>query len=74
MAQIGNVIGFVDKRDVQGQAADSIATKANYITHSAINARLTAINGTLYSTSNLSKLNYNDKVYALRLNDDAGGI
>ena len=76
MAQIGIDVGhgFMDKRIVQGQTSDVLGTAANYASHAALNARLTAINGTLYSAANLTKYTYNDKVYALRLNDDAAGI
>ena len=42
---------------------------ADMLTIEAIRARLTAIDGTLYSAANLDKLTYNDMIYALRVND-----
>lgn len=71
-------LGFVDKtRATAGSVADSssaVATPANYASETAINARLTAINATLYSAANLDKMTFNDKVYALRLADDSGTL
>lgn len=74
MAEIGNGTGFVDKRIVQGANTDVRSTPANYASHASISARLTAINGTLYSSAKLVQLTYNDKLYALRVNDDPTSI
>lgn len=40
----------------------------------SLDARLNTINGTLYSQANLDKMTQNDKVYALRVNDDPGSF
>lgn len=74
MAQIGVAPEYTDKRKVAGSNTDPTSTPANYVTHTALNTRLTAINGTYFSAANLNLMGYNDKVYALRLNDDAGSI
>lgn len=75
--QIGPLveIGFVDKRRSAGQTETTdLATPANYLTHAALDARLTAISATSYSAKRLSLMTQNDKVYAVRLNDDAAGV
>lgn len=41
-----------------------------YNDNNSLDARLTAIDATLYSQANLDKMTQNDKVYALRVNDD----
>jgi hypothetical protein len=51
-----------------------VATPANYASISAIDARLNAISATSYSAARLASMTLNDKVYALRLNDDPGTI
>lgn len=69
-----NNLGFVDRtRAVAGSVADStsaVATPANYASETALNARLTTINATLYSAAKLEQMTLNDKIYAVRLNDD----
>lgn len=78
--QIGGIDsdGIVDRtRAVAASAADNTSpytTPANYASMSAIDTRLTAINGTIYSAENLAKMTLNDKIYALRINDDSGTI
>lgn len=68
-------LGFVDKRLSPGQTqGQPLATIANYATNTSIEARLTAISATSYSAARLRTMTQNDKVYALRLNDDAAGI
>lgn len=60
-------------RAVGGSVATSgsiYTTPANYASLTAIDARLTAINATIYSQAQLDKMTSNDKIYALRLNDD----
>lgn len=47
---------------------------AAYEDNDSLDARLTAIDGTLYSQTNLDKMTQNDKVYALRVNDDPGSL
>lgn len=74
MAQIGSPSGFVDKRITQGQITDVRATPANYASHASVAARLTAINGTYFSAAKLPIYTYNDKLYAMRMNDDAGSL
>jgi len=76
--QPGNKLGVVAKnKATAGSVASSgnvVGTPANYFSETAINARLTAINGTLYSAANLDKMTLNDKIYALRVLDDSGTI
>ncbi|HEY9658390.1 MAG TPA: hypothetical protein V6C65_08055 [Allocoleopsis sp.] len=70
--------GFVDKtKSTAGSVADSngsVSTPANYDNNSALDARLTAISATTYSQKNLDSMTRNDKIYALRLNDDASTL
>lgn len=75
--QIGPLVevGFIDKRRSAGQTETTdIGTPANYLTHEALDARLTAISATSYSAKRLRQMTQNDKIYAIRLNDDAAGI
>lgn len=77
--QIGMIEeGFVNKqRATAGSAAKTngnMATPANYENMAAIDARLTAISATTYSQSRLDTMTLNDKIYALRVQDDATTI
>ena len=68
-------LGFVDKRRSSGQTdTNPLATPANYASESAMDTRLAAISATAYSASNLSLMTQNDKVFALRINDDLAGL
>jgi hypothetical protein len=74
-ATIGTpAVGFVDKRKTQGQLAGVVATPANYASDATLDARLTAISGTTYTAARLRAMTWNDKVYAVRLSDDAAGV
>lgn len=66
---------FVDKRRTQTPTnTNPITTPANYKDEASLDARLAAISATAYSAANLRSMTTNDKVYALRLNDDPTGI
>jgi hypothetical protein len=71
-------LGFTERgRGAAGSVADdtsSVATPANYASEAALDARLTAISATSYSAERLRNMTHNDKVYAVRLNDDAASI
>ncbi len=68
-------LGFVDKRRSSGQTnTNPLATPANYASEAALDARLTAISATTYSAANLSNMTLNDKIFAVRTNDDSAGI
>lgn len=73
--QPGNAQGFVDKnRSTAGSVAKSngsVGTPANYDNNTALDARLTAISASTYPQSVLDQMTRNDKIYALRLADDA---
>lgn len=73
-----NALGFVDRtRSTAGSAADqtsAVGTPANYASESALDARLTAISATTYTAERLRNMTMNDKVYAVRVNDDANTI
>ena len=75
--QVGNLEpdGFVNKqRSTAGSVADSngnLATPANYMSLAALDTRLNALG---YSQADLDKMSANDKIYALRLNDDSGTV
>lgn len=73
--QFGPVLelDFVDKRrGSDGQTNTSpLGTPASYLTESALDTRLTTIG---YTAKQLRMMTTNDKIYAVRLNDDAAGI
>jgi hypothetical protein len=53
-----------------GVSGSIYATPANYVSNTALDARLAAISGTIYSQRVLDAMTSNDKVYAVRMNDD----
>lgn len=68
-------VDFVDKRRADTPTnTSSIGTPANYASESALDTRLDAISSTSYSAARLRTMTTNDKIYALRLNDDSAGI
>lgn len=71
-------LGFTERgRNTAGSVADdtsSVATPANYASEAALDARLAAISGTTYTAAVLRSMTHNDKIYAVRLNDDSGTI
>lgn len=68
-------LGFVDKRRSGSQTATTpLGTAANYADQTSLDTRLFAISATSYSASRLNSMTVNDKIYALRLNDDLAGI
>lgn len=76
--QLGPVLDdtWVDKRR-SGTAAIStgnITTPANFASISALDARLAAVSGTKYTAPRLQTMTVNDKVYALRVEDEAAGV
>lgn len=66
--------GIVSRaRAVAGSVAVNtgmLATPANYTSIAALDARLIAINATTYTQAQLDKMTANDKIFAIRLNDD----
>jgi hypothetical protein len=68
-------MGFVDKRR-SGTPTNTtpIATSASYKDEAALDTRLAAISGTTYTAGVLRTMTTNDKIYALRVNDDSAGI
>lgn len=71
---VGNMVGFVDKRAGRGGTVVIPATSTNYDDVASLRARLTAISATSYSPARLDIMTENDMIYALRLADDAGGV
>jgi hypothetical protein len=68
-------VDFVDKRRADGQTNTSpLGTPGSYVTESALDTRLNAISSTSYSAKRLRIMTTNDKIYAVRVNDDAAGI
>lgn len=57
-----------------GDTLRLVGNVAAYADNDSLDARLNAIDSTLYSQTNLDKMTQNDKVYALRVNDDAGSL
>lgn len=74
--QVGDLesAGIVSKaKAVAGSVAtpgNIYATPGNYVSNTALDTRLAAVNAALYPQSQLDKMTANDKIYALRLNDD----
>lgn len=66
-------LAVTDKRRVQGQSAESIATPANYVSIGALRTRLLAI-GAPFTAKYLDLMTLNDMIYALRVKDDPTGI
>lgn len=73
-----NKVAFVAKsRAVANSAAvttDSLGTPGNYTDMASLDTRLTAIDSNAYSAANLETMTLNDKIYALRINDDSGTL
>lgn len=74
-----NNLGFTDRQraGAVGSVADdasAVGTPANYASEAALDARLTAISATSYSAARLREMTLNDKIYAVRLNDDANTV
>lgn len=57
-----------------GTTAQTGFTEADYATHTAIRARLAAINAAYYTATRLNSLTQNDCLYAIRLNDSPATI
>jgi hypothetical protein len=82
MAQ--HMIGALEADSVVAKnraVAGSVATSGNvyanhthYTSLTSLDARLTAINATIYTTEVLNKMTANDKVFAVRMNDDLNTI
>jgi hypothetical protein len=77
-SQKGNLVGFVDARESPASAANNnsaqIADERTYGDEASLDARLTAISATTYTVARLQQMTRNDKVYAVRVSDDAASI
>lgn len=72
---IKNRAGVVDKRMGRGTSASVMTEDANLKDVNSMRARLTALNGTLYTSNMLDKMTHNDMEYAIRvLGGDSSGI
>lgn len=58
---------------VSGDVA-RLVTYDNYMDNDNIDRRLTTINATTYSAERLRQMTHNDKIFAIRSEDDPGGI
>lgn len=68
-------LNFTYRTKATGSAnVNPITTLANYADPVAIDARLTAINSTYYTAAVLNKMLLNDKIYAIRVADDAATL
>lgn len=80
MAQhlVGNMQGTVDKRRANaGSAAiqtGSVTNAQTYDSPSDIEAALATADAAYYTAARLNRLTLNDKIYALRLANDAAGV
>lgn len=75
-AQVRNLLGVADKRQGRSSSSTQVTnTLANNLKDVAsMRARLTAISATSYTPARLDTMTANDMAYAIRLNDDPGGI
>jgi len=64
---------FIDKRRASFKDV-GVATPVNYTSVAALDARLGVIDAAYWTAARLAATTYNDKVYAVRRNDDAAGI
>lgn len=74
--EIGNSVGFVDKRMGRGSTSASVVTELdNFGSIKGMRDRLQALNGTYYTNTRLNQMTKNDLIYALRLEStDKAGI
>lgn len=74
--QIGTLldVAFVNRARAKAGSVigndDDLTTPGNYASIATLDARLQAINAGYYTQALLDKMTANDKVYAVRLNDD----
>ena len=74
MSPIGGK-NVIDKRNVpDANNPMSAASTTAAVSQSTMDARLAALNGTYYTAAQLQSMNWNDKVYALRLISEGAGI
>jgi hypothetical protein len=76
-AMTENILGVIDKRDVQGSNANPYSATTvggNVRDIAAARARLTAISAATYPAATLDKMTFNDMIYAIRINDEAAGL
>lgn len=75
MAQVQTAppnVTFIDKRfNPKSDTGLKLGTLANYASNASLDTRLLALG---YTQATLDKMTQNDKVYALRLKDDAGSL
>ena len=74
---LGYALGrLTDVRKTPNTATNSWSSTfdAGTVDMTALDARLTAISGTLYTAAYLRTISLNDKIYALRMNDDNASI
>lgn len=74
---IGTVIGHlkvIDPRTVNGVSGISATSADEAYKIADLRARLTAIDGTYYTSAQLDKLTRKDMIYALRVHSESGGI
>lgn len=78
--QIGTLldVAFVNRARAKAGSVigndDDLATPGNYASIATLDARLIAINNAYYTQARLDQMTANDKVYAVRLNDDAASV
>lgn len=73
---IGNSVGFVDKRQGRGTNGASVVSElANYGSIKLMRDRLTTLRGSYYTAARLNSMTRNDLVYALRMeSSDSAGV
>lgn len=66
-------VNWTDKRRTQDSDVTHVGTPANYASNATLDARLLAIGG-VYTQKYIDSMTQNDKIYAVRLNDDAASL
>ncbi len=73
-ADLDQTYGFTDIRLARGIAEPGLSSETNYTTETNMDTRLAAISAGYYTAARLAQMTRNDKVYAIRLNDDSAGL
>lgn len=67
-------LGFTDKRRVPGSTTALVGAPLTYTSIATLDAALTTANAGYYTAARLASLSKNDKIYGLRLANDAAGV
>lgn len=76
MAQVelGNYVGFVDKRQAQGDTTQPLTNPTYFHSVATLRSQLGIVDGAYFTADKLNSMTHNDLVYAMRLSAEAAGI